>query len=62
MGKVVKLLKEKGIRDKYIVIVGGAPVTEEFARKIGADAYGKDAYDGLAKIRKLVSEKFGIKV
>jgi len=61
MGKVIKLLEERGIRDKYIVIVGGAPVTEEFARKIGADAYGKDAYDGVAKIRKLIREKFGIK-
>ena len=62
MGKVIKLLEEKGVRDKYIVIVGGAPVTEEFAKKIGADAYGKDAYDGVSKVRKLIYEKFGIKV
>jgi len=61
MAKVIKLLESKGIRNKYIVIVGGAPITEEFARKIGADAYGKDAYDGLMKIRKLVEEKFGMK-
>ena len=62
MGKVIKLLEEKGVRDKYIVIVGGAPVTEEFAKKIGANAYGKDAYDGVAKVKKLVYEKFGVKV
>ncbi len=57
MGKVTELLKEKGIRDKYIVIIGGAAASEEFARKIGADAYGIDAYDGLKKLKKLIAEK-----
>ncbi|RLG76203.1 MAG: cobalamin-binding protein [Thermoprotei archaeon] len=57
MGKVTELLKKKGIRDKYIVIIGGAAASEEFARKIGADAYGKDAYDGLKKLKKLIAEK-----
>ena len=51
--KVITILKEKGIRDKYIVIVGGAPLSEEFAKKIGADAYGKDPYDGLKKLKEL---------
>ena len=51
MKKVIRMLEERGIRDKYIVIVGGAPVTEEFAKSIGADLYGRDAYDGLSKLR-----------
>jgi 5-methyltetrahydrofolate--homocysteine methyltransferase len=34
---------EKGIRDDYIVLVGGAPLNEEFGRAIGADAYCRDA-------------------
>jgi len=50
MRKVVEELEKRGVRDKYIVVVGGSPVTEEFARSIGADVYGKDAYDGLKKV------------
>ena len=57
MSKVTELLKKKGIRDKYIVIIGGADVSEEFARKIEADAYGRDAYDKLKKLKKLIAEK-----
>ena len=55
--KVIAILKEKGIRDKYIVIVGGAPLSEEFAKKIGADAYGKDPYDGLKKLKELLAKR-----
>ena len=40
---VINSLKEKGIRDDITVLVGGAPVNEEFARSIGADAYCRDA-------------------
>ena len=36
-------LQEKGLRDKYIVMVGGAPVNEAFAQQIGADYYTPDA-------------------
>ncbi len=43
MKVVVDTLKEKGLRDKYIVLVGGAPLNEEFAREVGADAYCRDA-------------------
>ncbi len=43
MEEVVRLLQEKGIRDRYIVMVGGAPVNEKFAEKIGADYYTPDA-------------------
>jgi len=43
MKVVIDTLKEKGIRDDYIVLVGGAPLNEEFARAVGADAYCRDA-------------------
>jgi corrinoid protein of di/trimethylamine methyltransferase len=43
MKVVIDTLKEKGIRDKITVLVGGAPLNEEFARAIGADAYCRDA-------------------
>lgn len=42
-GEVINALKSADLRDKVKVIVGGAPVTEEFAKQIGADAYAKDA-------------------
>jgi methanogenic corrinoid protein MtbC1 len=43
MKVVIDTLKEKGLRDQYIVMVGGAPLNEEFGRAIGADAYCRDA-------------------
>ncbi len=43
MKNVVDVLGEEGIRDQIYVMVGGAPVTENFARDVGADAYGRDA-------------------
>jgi 5-methyltetrahydrofolate--homocysteine methyltransferase len=43
MKVVVDALGEEGLRDQVYVMVGGAPVTESFAREVGADAYGRDA-------------------
>ncbi|OIQ07200.1 MAG: 5-methyltetrahydrofolate--homocysteine methyltransferase [Rhodobacteraceae bacterium CG2_30_10_405] len=43
MKVVIDTLKEKGMRENYIVMVGGAPLNEEFSRAIGADAYCRDA-------------------
>jgi len=43
MGEVINSLKEAGIRDQVAVIIGGAPVTEEFASEIGADLYAPNA-------------------
>lgn len=43
MQEVIDALKEKGLRDKYIVMIGGAPVTEDFANQITADFYTADA-------------------
>ena len=49
MGEVLEELRRTGLRQQVKVIVGGHAVTEEFAREIGADAYGRDAVDGLRK-------------
>ena len=46
-------LKKAGIRDKVKTIVGGAPVNEPWAKRIGADAYAESAVDGLNKIERL---------
>ncbi|OIQ71721.1 methionine synthase [mine drainage metagenome] len=43
MKVVIDTLKEKGLREEYIVLVGGAPLNEEFGKAIGADAYCRDA-------------------
>src|SRR6266446_9540799 len=43
MKVVIDTMKEKGIRDDYIVMVGGAPLNEEFGKAVGADAYCRDA-------------------
>lgn len=56
MKDVIGLLNEKGLRDKYIVMVGGAPVNEEFAQQIGADYYTPDAASCAEVAKKAVSE------
>ena len=43
MAEVVKAVEDAGIHDQVKIIVGGAPVDEEFCRRIGADAYAPDA-------------------
>lgn len=47
MKSIIDELKKAGLRDKVKVIVGGAPLTEAFAKKIGADAFAADALDGV---------------
>lgn len=54
MGVVIEKLKDAGIRGQVKVIVGGAPVTQEFADEIGADAVGYDAADAVAKMKTLL--------
>lgn len=55
--EIIKMLNDMKKRDKYMVIVGGAPVTEEWAKKIGADAYGKTANEGILKIIEFMKNK-----
>jgi 5-methyltetrahydrofolate--homocysteine methyltransferase len=54
MKVVIDTLKERGIRDDYIVMVGGAPLNEEFGRAIGADAYCRDAATAVETAKELV--------
>ncbi len=49
-------LVQKGLKGKYKTIVGGAPVTERWAKRIGADAYAADATDGVRKIKELLEK------
>jgi trimethylamine corrinoid protein len=46
-------LKSAGLRQKYKTIIGGAPVTQRWADRIGADAYAHDASDGVKKLKEL---------
>ena len=56
MKVVIDRLKEDGIRDKFAVMVGGAPLNEEFGKEIGADAYCRDAATAVEVAKKLVAE------
>jgi len=54
MQEVVELVRARGLAGRVRVIVGGAPVSEDFAREIGADAYGYDAANAVERVRALV--------
>jgi 5-methyltetrahydrofolate--homocysteine methyltransferase len=54
MGHTIRAMEEAGLRDKVKVMVGGAPVDAEFARRIGADGYGSNAPAGADLAKKLV--------
>jgi 5-methyltetrahydrofolate--homocysteine methyltransferase len=47
MGEVIEALKENGLRDKVKVLIGGAAVSDEYAKEIGADAYCVDGFDAV---------------
>ena len=57
MKVVIDTKKEHGIRDDYIVLVGGAPLNEEFGRAIGADAYCRDAAVAVETARGLIARR-----
>jgi methanogenic corrinoid protein MtbC1 len=54
MKKVMQALEEAGIRNQIKVMVGGAPVTKEYAESIGADAYGENATASVEVASKLI--------
>ncbi|MBW2427643.1 MAG: corrinoid protein [Deltaproteobacteria bacterium] len=56
MQKVIEELITKGIRDRIKVMIGGAPLSNEFAKDIGADAFGRDAAEAVAIARNLIAE------
>jgi 5-methyltetrahydrofolate--homocysteine methyltransferase len=54
MGHTIKAIEEAGLRDQIKVMVGGAPVDQEFAQRIGADGYGSNAPSGANLAKQLV--------
>jgi methylmalonyl-CoA mutase cobalamin-binding domain/chain len=59
MKVVIDTLKEKGMRNDYIVLVGGAPLNEAFAAAVGADAYCRDAAVAVETARALLARRQG---
>ncbi|MEM0489920.1 MAG: corrinoid protein [Ignisphaera sp.] len=57
MKDIIEALEREGLRDSVKIIVGGAPVTEEFAKSIGADAYAENAFKAAEICKKLVTSK-----
>ncbi len=59
MKVVIDTLKEKGMRNDYIVLVGGAPLNESFAEAVGADAYCRDAAVAVETAKSLLARRQG---
>jgi methylmalonyl-CoA mutase cobalamin-binding domain/chain len=59
MKVVIQTLKDRGIRDDYVVLVGGAPLNEEFGAAIGADAYCRDAAVAAETARAFIEQRRG---
>ena len=57
MKVVIQTLKDRGLRDDFIVLVGGAPLNEEFGMAVGADAYCRDAGVAAETARRLIDER-----
>ena len=57
MGKTIEAFIDADLRDDVKIMVGGAPVTQEFADDMGADGYGKDALDCVSKAKELLAER-----
>ncbi|MFO8036653.1 MAG: corrinoid protein [Anaerolineales bacterium] len=55
MEKTIQAIQEAGLRDRVNIIIGGAPITPEFAEKIGADGYAPDASRAASLVKKMVS-------
>ena len=56
MSEVIQLLKKENIKGHYKVIIGGGPISQSFADKIGADGYAVNAADAVKLVRRLVSD------
>lgn len=55
MGEVIELLKKENIRDKFKVMIGGGPISQSFADKIGADGYSVNAAEAVTLAKRLVN-------
>jgi 5-methyltetrahydrofolate--homocysteine methyltransferase len=56
MRRVVELLKQEGLKGRIKTIVGGAPLSQEYAQQIGADAYGYDSTNAVDSVKKLIKK------
>jgi len=54
MKKVIETIEKRGLRNRVKIVVGGRPLTREFAKEIGADGYAKDAVEGVKVVKDLV--------
>jgi corrinoid protein of di/trimethylamine methyltransferase len=55
--ELIEELTRLGLRDRFMVMVGGGPVNREWAERIGADGYGKDATETVAEVERLMASK-----
>lgn len=56
MGAVINILSDRGVRDKFKVLVGGGPISQSFADKIGADGYSRNAAEAVRLTERLCAE------
>ena len=59
MPDISGILEELGIRDRYMIMLGGAPVIPQWAKAVGADGYGEDAAEAVETARRLMQQKRG---
>jgi 5-methyltetrahydrofolate--homocysteine methyltransferase len=57
MKVVIDAMKEQGLRDGHIVLIGGAPLNEEFRKAVGANAYCRDAATAVEVAKRLIQER-----
>ncbi len=55
--EIIEILEEKNLRNEYFVIVGGGPVSQQWADEIGADGFGKTAVDAVDLIKRLLNQR-----
>ncbi len=55
MKEVIELLDKEGLKESIKIIIGGAPVSQDYANHIGADAYGYDAASAVKLVKSLVA-------
>jgi len=56
-GETIQALQRAGLREKIKVMVGGAPLTQAYADQIGADAYGRDAWEAVIQADRLIEDR-----
>jgi methanogenic corrinoid protein MtbC1 len=59
MPDISAILNELGLRDKYMIMLGGAPVIADWAIEVGADGYGEDAVEAVEVAKNLMRKKRG---